>query len=133
MLFCGYDASNLWLVNSWGTSWGFNGFARLPNKYITNAVASDFWTIIAESEINPNPTPTPTPTTVTTKSEMFPVVSATDTHKFVVGSDNAVWWKLNTNKWQSLGGVAYAGKMPTAAVINGVLTVFIEGRTRRNT
>jgi hypothetical protein len=129
MLWVGYDdAKQCFLtLNSWGTGWGMNGFGWLPYKYVTAGLANDCWAIAAESEINPNPTPTPTPTTVTTKSEMFPVVSATDTHKFVVGSDNAVWWKLNTNKWQSLGGVAYAGKMPTAAVINGVLTVFIEG------
>jgi hypothetical protein len=64
MLFCGYDASNLWLVNSWNTSWGYNGFGRLPNAYITNAIASDFWTIIAESEIGPAPTPGVTPASV---------------------------------------------------------------------
>jgi hypothetical protein len=62
MLFCGYDASNLWLVNSWNTNWGFEGFARLPNAYITNAIASDFWTIIAESEIGPTPPPVSTVT-----------------------------------------------------------------------
>lgn len=31
--------------NSWGTTWGQQGFGFLPYKYFTTGLASDFWTI----------------------------------------------------------------------------------------
>jgi len=68
--------------------------------------------------------------TVTTISEMAVVTSGANTDKFVIGSDNAVWWKRNTNAWVSLGGIAYAGTMPTAAYINNTLNVFVVGTDR---
>ena len=44
----GYDDSNQWFLirNSWGTSWGMQGYFTLPYSYLTQAsLSSDFWTI----------------------------------------------------------------------------------------
>ena len=112
--------------------WGGLNSSRAENS------ALGFDTIVAnlQKTYPPNgstPTPTPTPTppakTITTISEMFVVSTGANTDKFVVGSDNAIWWKRNDAKWQSLGGIAYAGTMPTAAYIgaDNVLNVYIPG------
>ena len=45
---CGYsDADRLFLVrNSWGTTWGLNGYCRMPYEYLSNPrLASDFWKV----------------------------------------------------------------------------------------
>jgi C1A family cysteine protease len=46
VLFVGYDQENQWLKfeNSWGLGWGDFGFGYLPFEYLTNGLASDFWT-----------------------------------------------------------------------------------------
>lgn len=46
VLCVGYDTPRrIFIVqNSWGTSWGFNGFFGIPFDYLTNPdLASDFW------------------------------------------------------------------------------------------
>ena len=51
----------------------------------------------------------------------------TNVDVFAVGSNGAIWWKRNANAWVSLGGTALVGSVPSAAYVNGVLTVDVEG------
>jgi len=44
----GYDDANQWFIvaNSWGSSWGSNGFCFIPYQYVLDQeLANDFWTI----------------------------------------------------------------------------------------
>lgn len=48
ILICGYNAQErTFLVrNSWGSSWGMNGYCLMPYEYVLDPnLASDFWTI----------------------------------------------------------------------------------------
>ena len=48
VLAVGYDDANQWFIvrNSWGTSWGMQGYFTLPYAYLTSrSLASDFWTV----------------------------------------------------------------------------------------
>ena len=51
ILFVGYDDSKslFKFKNSWGTSWGHNGYGYLPYKYFTSGNVVEAWTVSQEN------------------------------------------------------------------------------------
>jgi C1A family cysteine protease len=63
MCVVGWDGSNFICANSWGESWGDDGYCYMPAAYLTDSrLSDDFWTIQQVSSPDPAPTP-PTPPT----------------------------------------------------------------------
>ncbi len=60
--------------NSWGTSWGANGYGYMPYAFCTSNLMAGAWVISGESEIHVTP-PTPTPVPSGTASNVHMNVS----------------------------------------------------------
>jgi len=48
----GPDTGALLVRNSWGTGWGMQGYGWLSYKYVTQALAVDWWTVIKQSWVD---------------------------------------------------------------------------------
>ena len=40
--------------NSWGTSWGENGYGWLPYEYVESGLAVDFWSLLKQDYVDTN-------------------------------------------------------------------------------
>lgn len=77
----GYDdaTQRFFLRNSWGTSWGVNGYGSLPYQYILdNYLSQDFWVILdVNDDVIRDAPPGPAPQPPTPQPDPWPVVPPT--------------------------------------------------------
>ena len=124
-----YDGSKgaFYVKNSWGTSWGANGYWWMPYAFFLDSDdgVGDCWAIINTSDFNPNPTPTPTPVAADGSTPATCVVNGS-TYAFVRGTDNALWYGIvgGVTTWKSLGGQLSLG----VAAVNVGNDAYIFGR-----
>jgi len=71
-----YDTGGIWMLNSWGTSWGVNGWAYVSWSFIAQMV-EEGWIITGVTHAGATPTPLPTSAPATPTATIFPTAAPT--------------------------------------------------------
>jgi hypothetical protein len=76
MLAVGYDSTGLWVQNSWGTAWGFKGYARLTWRVVQQLVDSAYVIDGFAADTGSTTTTDTTAPTMGAVSQQFPLDQA---------------------------------------------------------
>src|SRR5262249_47980414 len=71
VLALGYDQTGLWIQNSWGSAWGWNGLARITWSVVDQDVYTAYTTYGFAPSSGPNPSKDTTPPTMSAVSQQF--------------------------------------------------------------